>query len=630
MDMQFCAQPNYASAFGFAQRQENNMHYPDTQLPIHPGFPGLQYMYGYHQPRTHLMVDRSGITDAKTESKPRLSKEEVEKLEKVFRENPKPSSSVKAQLADGLGLERPRINNWFQNRRAKAKQERKQEEYEARRVAEKEASDPDSPDDDDVSSRASEGFEDSSQRRAQPSSAAFPGIVSPYTHDTSPEIEAQDDEDDDEVTEDSEEARCFPQHGSIHKGDSTTGFQSPLSLDFTHINGNGFQANQTTDDYTTSQPMANYSSLVASDENSPGFSDDLASPLAQNNVGEHPSARYSDVSSTVFSNAAPLFFDSHTVDENSETYARSLEESGSQSIISADSFKSPPPPSNIASRRNIPRPAALQAASLRSRSYNLGGPKTAIDGTKRGDPSSPASSMRRIASASGSGPGRIQKSSIGPRSPMYFARKPEAFLQYHARSPAGPATATYTGAAPPTPMTPAVLDQFIREPTVSSACSDDGSFMVGSNVSSSILQELKAESNLKTPPSTPGLLTHFAANNFSAGHPYSASVDFTSDQPLLTPFFQTEFPDLSMRNVPSYLDMNDNSIPSTPMYPGMVGAVQEQGTFAGNMMGNANTQYDWGMNESVVSSKSSPDQSRSQQIQFTQNMTPQDYTAHEK
>ncbi|KAI1120638.1 hypothetical protein F5Y10DRAFT_257954 [Nemania abortiva] len=83
--------------------------------------------------------DRRGLFDDKMESRPRLSKEEVEKLEKVFQENPKPSSSVKTQLADGLGLERPRVNNWFQNRRAKAKQERKQEEYEARRLAEESA-----------------------------------------------------------------------------------------------------------------------------------------------------------------------------------------------------------------------------------------------------------------------------------------------------------------------------------------------------------------------------------------------------------------------------------------------------------------------------------------------------------
>jgi hypothetical protein len=54
--------------------------------------------------------DRNALGDGKAESKPRLSKDEVERLEKVFQENPKPSSSVKAQLAEELGLERPRIN----------------------------------------------------------------------------------------------------------------------------------------------------------------------------------------------------------------------------------------------------------------------------------------------------------------------------------------------------------------------------------------------------------------------------------------------------------------------------------------------------------------------------------------
>lgn len=46
----------------------------------------------------------------KTESKPRLSDAAVQNLERVFQENPRPSSSVLAQLADGLMLERPRIN----------------------------------------------------------------------------------------------------------------------------------------------------------------------------------------------------------------------------------------------------------------------------------------------------------------------------------------------------------------------------------------------------------------------------------------------------------------------------------------------------------------------------------------
>lgn len=85
------------------------MQYNDNPYQ-NAGYPGFQYMYGYQPPRNHLIADRGVLADPKAESKPRLSKEEVEKLEKVFRENSKPSSSVKAQLADSLGLERPRIN----------------------------------------------------------------------------------------------------------------------------------------------------------------------------------------------------------------------------------------------------------------------------------------------------------------------------------------------------------------------------------------------------------------------------------------------------------------------------------------------------------------------------------------
>lgn len=86
------------------------MHYPEGQYPVYAGFPGLQYMYASQQPPNEYPSDRSPLGDGKTDSKPRLSKDEVERLEKIFLDNPKPSSSVKAQLADELGLERPRIN----------------------------------------------------------------------------------------------------------------------------------------------------------------------------------------------------------------------------------------------------------------------------------------------------------------------------------------------------------------------------------------------------------------------------------------------------------------------------------------------------------------------------------------
>ncbi|KAH6606542.1 homeobox [Trichoderma cornu-damae] len=73
-----------------------------------------------------------------TESKPRLSKEEVEVLEAEFQKNHKPNSSTKKALAESMRVDHARINNWFQNRRAREKKENNIREYEARQRAEKE------------------------------------------------------------------------------------------------------------------------------------------------------------------------------------------------------------------------------------------------------------------------------------------------------------------------------------------------------------------------------------------------------------------------------------------------------------------------------------------------------------
>lgn len=103
--------PNYPHAH-HAQPQNTGLSYGESQAyhVYYPNFAGMPYMYGYQQPRSHHIAERTMLTDPKTDSKPRLSKEEVEKLEKVFQENPKPSSSTKGSLADQLGLDRPRIN----------------------------------------------------------------------------------------------------------------------------------------------------------------------------------------------------------------------------------------------------------------------------------------------------------------------------------------------------------------------------------------------------------------------------------------------------------------------------------------------------------------------------------------
>ncbi|QDS74395.1 hypothetical protein FKW77_005600 [Venturia effusa] len=59
--------------------------------------------------------------------KPRLTKDQHDILEEQFRLQPKPSTSTKKGYADELGVPLDKINNWFQNRRAKVKQDMKKE-----------------------------------------------------------------------------------------------------------------------------------------------------------------------------------------------------------------------------------------------------------------------------------------------------------------------------------------------------------------------------------------------------------------------------------------------------------------------------------------------------------------------
>ncbi|KAL9079050.1 MAG: hypothetical protein Q9159_007746 [Coniocarpon cinnabarinum] len=61
------------------------------------------------------------------ESKPRLSKDQHERLEREFRNNRKPSTAVKRQFSQQLGISLEKVNNWFQNRRAKVKHEEKKQ-----------------------------------------------------------------------------------------------------------------------------------------------------------------------------------------------------------------------------------------------------------------------------------------------------------------------------------------------------------------------------------------------------------------------------------------------------------------------------------------------------------------------
>ncbi|KAF7594095.1 hypothetical protein BBP40_010093 [Aspergillus hancockii] len=106
------------------------MHPMDGYMYPHQSFDMIDF---YHQP----IMDYEEY--AENLSRPRLTKEQVETLEAQFQAHPKPSSNVKRQLAAQTNLSLPRVANWFQNRRAKAKQQKRQEEFERMQKAKTEA-----------------------------------------------------------------------------------------------------------------------------------------------------------------------------------------------------------------------------------------------------------------------------------------------------------------------------------------------------------------------------------------------------------------------------------------------------------------------------------------------------------
>lgn len=89
-------------------------------IPYHPG--------EFHEVYFHPIEDYEDYTEHLT--RPRLTKEQVDILETQFQAQPKPNSDVKRQLAIQTNLTLPRVANWFQNRRAKAKQQKRQAEFE--------------------------------------------------------------------------------------------------------------------------------------------------------------------------------------------------------------------------------------------------------------------------------------------------------------------------------------------------------------------------------------------------------------------------------------------------------------------------------------------------------------------
>ncbi|KAI5207410.1 hypothetical protein E4T39_01922 [Aureobasidium subglaciale] len=83
---------------------------------------------------THMFSDHLGqmphfnpaaLAGLAVDVKPRLTKEQHDVLESEFRKQAKPNTNTKKRFAEILGVSLDKVNNWFQNRRAKSKQDAK-------------------------------------------------------------------------------------------------------------------------------------------------------------------------------------------------------------------------------------------------------------------------------------------------------------------------------------------------------------------------------------------------------------------------------------------------------------------------------------------------------------------------
>ncbi|PNS19752.1 hypothetical protein CAC42_7719 [Sphaceloma murrayae] len=96
-------------------RQESYQHMQHHHVPTQDFYAHAQFNPHYAHHLASLAVD----------VKPRLTKEQHDILESHYQQQSKPNTQTKKGFAEALGVSLDKVNNWFQNRRAKSKQDAK-------------------------------------------------------------------------------------------------------------------------------------------------------------------------------------------------------------------------------------------------------------------------------------------------------------------------------------------------------------------------------------------------------------------------------------------------------------------------------------------------------------------------
>ncbi|KAL2158518.1 hypothetical protein VTH06DRAFT_4285 [Thermothelomyces fergusii] len=667
-------------------------HRRHPDLPIQP-FAGhqqahpqaMQYPYWHplmayyqQQHRAAALMGHAGIHLAKpAEPKPRLAKDEVELLEREFAKNQKPSSSTKRELAERMGVEVPRINNWFQNRRAKEKQIRKTAEFEAQQARERAAAEAKSASDQDqdgkviASESPSHGGGSSSPSQGQNQiEPARPSTDAPGGQGDNVSHGDRGDQDDHVKPETAPlDTGAQPSLAAAPESESPARSDSGASANDRHEPTPASR----TQSLATGAPEGSMPSFGTHDQEGlqqptafshrpvdTGVLEDLVQRPAfdvlptQHGMGVGDAGAFSPFTEhDYFSVATPASqfpgemavpgapMDADTPLLRHHVSVESLAQSdivvspaslpgSSPSAMPELRFKSPPPPADIAGRRKSRRPAPLGLSSLR------GGPapKTGVEAPRRADTVSP---MRRISSATGSLYGRVQKTFVGnagPRSPFATDRNREALLQTlkeshtPAMTPLGHPMAALTADSMTEGFLCSTMGECGLDTTTPQVLDDNQGYpfgtltAVGNSGSAPIYDG--TDPSIRSQPGTPGLHIGMPESYFSASSGGQSWVCAPQDEPLPTPSLcshggsELEF---SMGPQPSgYIA----SQPVTPSLPPAMGPSYP--SFFAASLGQADYQFPepYPAESSARSSPIVPP--RSKQFQFAQNVTPQDFS----
>ncbi|KAF2161847.1 hypothetical protein M409DRAFT_58912 [Zasmidium cellare ATCC 36951] len=103
-------------------------------MPFHDA--GETYVDAHHHQHHHPYASHASMPEhfpqhvphhMSCDIKPRLTKEQHDILEAHYQKQQKPNTNTKKGFADSLGVSLDKVNNWFQNRRAKSKQDAKKQ-----------------------------------------------------------------------------------------------------------------------------------------------------------------------------------------------------------------------------------------------------------------------------------------------------------------------------------------------------------------------------------------------------------------------------------------------------------------------------------------------------------------------